>query len=93
MPEIKEMDVSDLGCPLEGIRRITLDEGLDDLSQNIKIHGLMEPLIIIQYDNDEKYTIISGCRRFHAIKNLGWKKVLCLIISKTDSYRGNSSKL
>jgi len=49
---------------------------IDDLEQSISKLGLLEGLVI-----DEDYQVISGNRRFAAIKNLGWKKVECLKVS------------
>ena len=43
---------------------------IQDLSQNIKEVGLLQPLVVDQYNQ-----IISGNRRFEAIKKLKWKQV------------------
>jgi ParB/RepB/Spo0J family partition protein len=43
---------------------------IDDLVQSIKEVGLLQPLII-----DQQFQIISGNRRFEAIKQLGWEEV------------------
>jgi ParB/RepB/Spo0J family partition protein len=43
---------------------------IQDLSQNIKEVGLLQPLVV-----DQNNQIISGNRRFEAIKKLKWKQV------------------
>ena len=43
---------------------------IDDLMNSIFNVGLLQPLII-----NNKYQILSGNRRFHSIKRLGWKEV------------------
>jgi ParB/RepB/Spo0J family partition protein len=43
---------------------------LDDLIKSIKDVGLLQPLIINQFNQ-----IISGHRRFECIKKLGWDEV------------------
>ena len=49
---------------------------IDDLEQSISKLGLLEGLVV-----DADYQVISGNRRFVAIKNLGWKKVECKKVS------------
>ena len=43
---------------------------IDDLVESIQEVGLLQPLII-----DQQFQIISGNRRFEAIKKLGWEEV------------------
>ena len=45
---------------------------IDDLEKSISSLGLLEGLVI-----DEKNQVISGNRRFVAVKNLGWENVEC----------------
>jgi len=49
---------------------------IDDLEQSISKLGLLEGLVI-----DADFRVISGNRRFVAVKNLGWKKVECKKVS------------
>ena len=49
---------------------------IEDLEQSISKLGLLEGLVI-----DEDNQVISGNRRFVAVKNLGWKKVECQKVS------------
>ena len=43
---------------------------IDELMESISELGLLQPLVIDQYDH-----VISGNRRFESIKRLGWKEV------------------
>jgi len=43
---------------------------IEDLAINIDQVGLLEPLVI-----NQKYQVLSGNRRFEAVKQLGWKTV------------------
>jgi len=43
---------------------------IEDLALNIDQVGLLEPLVI-----NQKYQVLSGNRRFEAVKQLGWKTV------------------
>ncbi|MAF56159.1 MAG: hypothetical protein CL909_08875 [Deltaproteobacteria bacterium] len=49
---------------------------IDDLEQSISKLGLLEGLVI-----DEDYQVISGNRRFVAVKKLGWESVECQQVS------------
>ena len=49
---------------------------IDDLEKSISSLGLLEGLVV-----DEKNQVISGNRRFVAVKNLGWEEVECQRVS------------
>ena len=42
---------------------------IDDLELSLQTHGQLEPIVI-----NKKNTLISGHRRFYAIKRLGWEE-------------------
>lgn len=50
---------------------------LKELAQSIKVHGIMQPIIV--YKNDGRYTIIAGERRFRAAKLAGLSKVPVIV--------------
>lgn len=62
-----------------GIREV------DELAQSIKESGLMHNLVVRKLD-DGKFEILSGERRYHALKQLEYKKVPCQVkeISELD---------
>ncbi|KKQ44242.1 MAG: Stage 0 sporulation protein J [Candidatus Moranbacteria bacterium GW2011_GWC2_37_8] len=53
------------------------EEKLESLAQSIKIHGIIQPLIVTKKGNH--YELIAGERRFQASKRLGLKKVPVII--------------
>lgn len=53
------------------------DEKLDNLAQSIKMHGIIQPLIVSRKGNS--YELIAGERRFQASKLIGLKKVPVII--------------
>ena len=61
---------------------------IDELAQSIQKDGLLSPIVVTKEDKD-RYRIIAGERRFHAVSSLGWKDVECKIISrdKLDYWR------
>ncbi|MBR0231712.1 MAG: ParB/RepB/Spo0J family partition protein [Clostridia bacterium] len=53
---------------------------LDDLTESVGIHGIMNPLLVRPLEGEDgKYEIISGHRRFFAAQKLGLKKVPCTV--------------
>lgn len=49
------------------------EDDLDELANSIKEHGVLQPLIVVRRDDDDKsyYELIAGERRFRASKKLG----------------------
>lgn len=52
---------------------------VDDLVFSIAEKGLLQPIILNQHDQ-----IISGHRRFSAVKELGWDEVECEVVETTS---------
>lgn len=60
--------------------KVIEDDSMNELAESIKAHGILNPLIIRPLEeNDGKYEIVSGHRRFFAAKKLGMKKVPCTV--------------
>ncbi|MGN7613982.1 ParB/RepB/Spo0J family partition protein [Magnetococcales bacterium HHB-1] len=78
--------------PLENIvpnpdqpRTIFNKKELSSLSESIKEHGMIQP-ITVRKGEDEKYTIIAGERRYHAVKKLGHEMIPAVIYEgKSDT--------
>lgn len=58
-------------------------EALNELSQSIKVHGVIQPITLRKLDNN-KYQLISGERRLRASKIAGLKKIPAYIRSAND---------
>lgn len=54
------------------------EESVRQLAASIEAYGLINPLCV-NLTEDNKYRLISGERRFKAIKSLGWKRVSCVV--------------
>ena len=64
--------------------RLSFDsEGLKELSESIKQHGIIQPLVLRRLGN--KYEIIAGERRFKAAQMAGLKKVPAIISNINDN--------
>lgn len=55
---------------------------LQELSESIKQHGIVEPLVVVNRDN--YYEIVAGERRWRAAKSAGLKEVPVVIKEYTD---------
>lgn len=86
-------DIANVAEPSEQIRQILLtdleanpdqprkhfdEQSLKELSSSIKIHGIIQPLVVTP-KGDGKYRIIAGERRFRASVIAGLKKVPAII--------------
>ena len=58
-------------------------EALDDLACSIKIHGVIQPIVVNRAE-DGKYLIIAGERRYRASKIAGLKTIPSIIKNYTD---------
>jgi ParB family chromosome partitioning protein len=56
---------------------------LSDLTESIRIHGVLQPLVVLPPDNMGRYTLIAGERRLRASKQAGLA-VVPVIIRATD---------
>lgn len=59
-------------------------EALEELSDSIKIHGIIQPLTVRELANSTKYQLISGERRLRASKLAGLKQVPVYIRTAND---------
>lgn len=64
-------------------RKIFNDEKISELSESIKIHGVLQPLIVVPQNNG-KYKIVAGERRWRAASKAGLKTVPVIIKNYDD---------
>ncbi|HAR99740.1 MAG: Chromosome (Plasmid) partitioning protein ParB / Stage 0 sporulation protein J [Candidatus Moranbacteria bacterium GW2011_GWC2_37_73] len=74
---VMEVDVSLIVANPHQPRNLFDDEKLENLAQSIKMHGIIQPLIVSKKGN--LYELIAGERRFQASKIVGLKKVPVII--------------
>ncbi len=58
------------------------EEALNELANSIKVHGVIQPIIVKK--NDDRYIIIAGERRWRATRLAGLKTIPCLIKDYTE---------
>ncbi|MBQ2712067.1 MAG: ParB/RepB/Spo0J family partition protein [Clostridia bacterium] len=58
------------------------EAALKELSESIRLHGIMQPLTVVK--RSDRYIIVAGERRYRASKLLGLEKVPCVIKDYTE---------
>lgn len=74
---VNEIDIFLLDNDTNQPRKKFDETKLKELAQSIKVHGIMQPIIV--YQNEGRYTIIAGERRFRAAKLAGLSKVPVIV--------------
>ena len=64
-------------------RKLFDSEKIAELAESIKAHGIIQPLILRKYMEDQ-YIIVAGERRWRAAKMAGLKDVPAIIMELTD---------
>jgi ParB family chromosome partitioning protein len=64
-------------------RQVFSERGIEELAQTIAEHGLLQPIVLREYE-PKKYEIIAGERRFRAVKSLKWREVSAIIQEMSD---------
>ncbi len=59
------------------------EEALKELADSIKIHGVLQPILVV--NRDGRYLIVAGERRWRASKLAGIKEIPCIIEDFTNS--------
>lgn len=74
-----EVDIDEVR-PNPGQPRLKFDQGsIDELAQSLKETGIIQPILVVPYD--DHYKIIVGERRWRAAQTAGLKKIPVLIRS------------
>lgn len=64
-------------------RKVFDQDGIRELAETIDEHGLLQPIIVREYE-PAKYEIIAGERRYRAVKLLKWDTVPAIIEKMSD---------
>ncbi|MEK4870228.1 nucleoid occlusion protein [Niallia sp. FSL W8-1348] len=65
-------------------RTVFDDEKIEELARTIHTHGIIQPIVIREYEQD-KFEIIAGERRWRAMKKLGWEEAPAIIKNMSDT--------
>jgi ParB family transcriptional regulator, chromosome partitioning protein len=75
--EIRELLISEIVPNRYQPRTVFDDDRIEDLSQTIKTHGIIQPIVVRKIE--DKYEIIAGERRFRAVTKLKWEKIPAIV--------------
>jgi ParB family transcriptional regulator, chromosome partitioning protein len=65
-------------------RTVFIDERIEELSQTIEAHGIIQP-IVVRGIGEDQYELIAGERRWRAVQKLGWEKIPAIVKEMDDS--------
>lgn len=80
---VNRIDVTSIKANPNQPRKIFDEEKLNDLSESIKEHGLLQPIIVIE-NEDNTYTLVAGERRLRAHKLAKIDKIKAIIIDADE---------
>lgn len=76
---VKKIDVSIIKANPNQPRKIFDEDKLFELSESIKEHGLLQPIVVVE-NEDNTYTLIAGERRLRAHKLAKIDKIKAIIV-------------
>ncbi|MGP1506043.1 MAG: ParB/RepB/Spo0J family partition protein [Campylobacter sp.] len=79
---VLEIEISQISPNSFQPRKIFDENALKELSESIKTHGLLQPIIVTQKENG--YMLIAGERRLRATKLLGQSKIRAIVADFAD---------
>lgn len=82
--EIKKIPIDSIVPNRFQPRTVFDDEKIEELSRTIHTHGIIQPIVVRQFEFN-KYEIIAGERRWRAMKKLGWEEVPAIIKNLSDT--------
>ncbi len=75
--EVHDLKISDIEPNTEQPRKVFEEEGLKNLSESIKNHGVVQPIIVTREKG--RYKIIAGERRWRAARLAGLKTIPAIL--------------
>jgi len=80
--DLRHIKVSEIIVDSNQPRKHFDEEALDELADSIKIHGVLQPIVVIPKAN--KYQIVAGERRYRAAKIANLDKIPALVRTLSD---------
>lgn len=83
LDNVRQIPLDQLHISEYQARTRNVEDGLEDLIANIRVHGQLEPIVVVSANADgPPYSIIVGQRRFLAHQRLGRPSIMCIV--RTD---------
>ncbi|MFD1429294.1 nucleoid occlusion protein [Lacticaseibacillus mingshuiensis] len=82
-PSVTEIPLADIVPNRFQPRKVFSKEAIAELAETIKAHGLLQPIVVREYEPG-KYEIIAGERRFRAMQSLKFDTAPALVQKMSD---------
>ena len=83
--DVEKIDISKIYANPNQPRKNFDKESLNELAESIKIHGLIQPIIV--NETSSGYMVIAGERRYRAAKICGLKEIDAVVKNYTEKHR------
>ncbi len=80
--EYREIPLDSLIIGKGQVRVTDIGQGIDELAQSIKAQGLLQPIVVCAAQEEEKWEILTGQRRFLACKQLKKRNITAAILDQ-----------
>ena len=78
------LEVSEIQPDPNQPRKNFRPEAMDELVESIRVHGVLQPILVSKKDGSEGYTIVAGERRWRAAQSIGLQQIPA-VVRDTDS--------
>ena len=82
--EIKKIPIENIIPNRFRPRTVFDEEKIEELARTIHTHGIIQPIVVREFDRDT-FEIIAGERRYRAMKKLGWDLVPAIVKNFNDT--------
>jgi ParB family chromosome partitioning protein len=79
---VEELAIDCLTIHKSQVRTRGVRRDLDELVNNLRIHGQLEPIVVSPTKEPGRYEIIAGQRRWLAAKELGWTSIRAVVFDE-----------
>jgi len=80
---VKNISISLIDPNKDQPRKRFDEEPLNELASSIKMHGVLQPILVVEKNG--RYLIVAGERRFRASKIAGLKEMPCIVANFNDN--------
>lgn len=87
LPKMVEASVAELLPNPHQPRRSIDPQGISELASSIEQHGLLQPIVVRRREEDDRYEVVAGERRWRAFQHLGKETIPAILTT------GNAEEL
>lgn len=83
--EVVQLEVDKIAPNQYQPRSIFDEEKIQELAQTIHTHGMIQPIVVRKIEEEDRYELIAGERRWRAVQTLAWETIPAIIKNMTDT--------